>query len=184
MEEIEQMDQMEDVSQKEKVKKVRDKVGELTDLSLCPECPAHMDCFANMEWRCTALRQVHDAATCPFYKTAEKNLSEAMQCYQRLKEEGRSDLIARYVKTLSAMGVLDDEIEAAERYGEEFDSFRERDYQEQLTRALENDGFDDDLLDADEGNGADDDNTDDDDSEEDEDAWDTGWDDPRDDGGA
>lgn len=181
------MDQMEDVTLKEN--KVRDKVGELTNLSLCSECPAHPDCFANMEGRCTALRQVDDAEACPFYKTADKNLSEAKRCYQRLKEEGRSDLIARYVKTLSAMGVLDDEIEAAERYGEEFDSFRESDYQEQLTRALEGEGFDDDLLDedlldADEGDDAVGDNTEDDDSEEDEDAWDTGWDDPRNDGGA
>lgn len=186
MEEMEEMEQTEDVIQKEKAKKVRDRVGELTDLSLCPECTAHLDCFANMEGWCTGLRRVGDAEACSFYKNAEENLAEARRCYQRLRDEGRSDLIAKYVKTLSTMGMLDDEIEAAEKYGEEFDSFRESNYQEQLTRVLEDDGFDDDLLDEDsaDADDADEDGTDDseDDSEEDEDAWDTGWRDPRDDG--
>ena len=104
---------------------IRDRVGERTDLSLCPSCASHPDCFANIDGRCTALSKVDESAPCSFYKSAEENTAEAKRCYQRLKDTGRSDLISKYIKPLSAMGMLDDEIEAAEQYGEQFDTFRE-----------------------------------------------------------
>ena len=180
---------MEELEQKENQKKnpalIRDRVGEMTDLNECPVCTVHPDCFAIIEGHCTALQKTDDSKPCPFYKNAEVNMAEAKECYQRLKDKGRSDLIRMYIKPLSAMGMLDAEIEAAERYGEEFDSFRENDYQEQLARMLEDDGFDDDLLDDTEDieEDADADIDDDlDDGEENMDAWEPGWDDTRDDG--
>lgn len=188
---------MEELNLKENPGMIRDRVGEVTDLSLCPECAAHPDCFANIEGRCTALKKVEDDILCPFYKNAEANIAEAKRCYQRLKESGRSDLISRYIKPLSAMGMLDDEIESAAQYGEEFDAFRESNYQEQLARALEEDGLDDDLLDGaddadvdgydtdDDADGDADDGVEDEtEGEEDEDAWEPGWTDPGDDGRA
>ena len=157
---------------------IRDRVGEKTDLSLCPPCASHPDCFANINGRCTALSKVDDAHPCSFYKSAEANTAEAKRCYQRLKDNGRSDLISKYIKPLSAMGMLDDEIEAAEQYGEQFDTFREDNYREQLEKAMEGGGLDDDLLD--EAVEAEDDDIDDDadeDDEEDTDAGDDSWDD-------
>ena len=172
---------------------VVDKVGEETDLSLCPLCASHPDCFANINGRCTALSRVDESVACAFYKNAEENTAQAKRCYQHLKDAERSDLISKYIKPLSAMGMLDDEIEAAEQYGEQFDTFRESNYQEQLNRALEDDGLDDDLLDdaddPDEEADEEEETEDDadfciDDEEEDEDAWKPGWTDPGDDGGA
>lgn len=160
---------------------IYDRVGERTDLSLCPECAAHPDCFANIKGRCTALRSVDGAESCGFFKTEAQYMAEAKRCYQRLKDEGRSDLITRYIKPLSALGLLDDEIEAAEQYGEQFDAFRESNYQEQVDKALEG-GMDYDLLD----DAADTDEADDEDeepeeneedTEEDEYAGDDSWDD-------
>ena len=131
---------------------VRDKVGEKTDLSLCPVCPyvaSKPDCFANIEGHCTALKVTEDSDTCSFYKSEEQVVVDAKRSYQRLKEMGRSGLINKYIKSLSAMGVLDDDIEMAEQYGEQFESFREQNYQEQLEKAVEN-SLDDDLLTDDE----------------------------------
>lgn len=187
---------MEELNQKENPGMIRDRVGELTDLSECPVCTEHPDCFANIEGHCTALKKVEDGAPCPFYKNAESNMAEARRSYQRLKENGRSDLISRYIKPLSAMGLLDDEIEAAAQYGEEFDAFRESNYQEQLEKMLEDNGFDDDLLDDSDDVDDEIDEIDDetdigeesdeapDEGEEDMDAWEPGWDDARYDGGA
>ena len=162
---------------------IYDRVGERTDLSLCPECAAHPDCFANIDGRCTALRSVDGEETCGFFKTEAQYMAEAKRCYQRLKDEGRADLIARYIKPLSALGLLDDEIEAAEQYGEQFDAFRESNYQEQFDKAIEG-GIEDDILDDAEHSVEDDaddaDNTDDEDeedTEEDEYAGDDSWDD-------
>ena len=202
---------------------VMDRVGEKTDLSLCPACPVYgtqPDCFACIDGRCTALKEadgkeadgtgavetvepVNDetgksgagtggTGACSFYKDAESNMAEVRKCYRRLKDMGRSDLIEKYIKPLTALGLLDDEIEAAEQYGEEFDAFRERNYQEQLDKAIDS-GLDDDLLDDAEDTDidADSDDADDfdgiedadetDDEEEEDDAGE--WDDPCDDSG-
>ena len=150
---------------------IRDMVGEKTDLSLCPECPfgaTHPDCFAGINGRCTALRKVDESAGCAFYKSREQYLAEVKKSYEHLKEAGRSDLIVKYIKSLSAMGMLDDEILEAEQYGEEFETFRETDYQAQLEKALEDDDFDD-LLNDDADTDADGDEDEDEDGDEDED---------------
>ena len=108
----------------------------------------------------------------------EAFFSDAKRSYQRLKEKGRTDLIGKYIKTLSAMGMLDDEIEAAESCGEQFELFKERDYQDQLVKAMDTDTFDDDLLsdtdsvESDEAYKEDD--TEDTDGEK-IDYWDGGW---------
>lgn len=115
---------------------VRDRVGEKTDLSLCPVCQMHADCFAAMDGKCTALKTVNTAEPCVFYKSTEENLSQARRCYQRLKDTGRSDLINKYIKALSAMGLLDDEIREAERYGDELEAFQESNYQALMDEAM------------------------------------------------
>ena len=153
---------------------VRDRVGEKTDLSLCPICPytvSQPDCFANIDGHCTALKKAEDSDACSFYKSEAQAMADAKRSYQRLKEMGRSDLINKYIKSLTALGLLDDDIETAEQYGEQFDRFREKNYQEQLEKAVEND-LDEDLLEDDETEDAED--TED---EEDEDAGDDPWDD-------
>ncbi len=125
---------------------VQDRVGESTDLSVCPICEKHTDCFANMGGRCTALKKVRDTADCPFYKNADANNAECRHCFQRLKEKGRYDLISKYIVTLSALGLLDDEFEMAEQCGEELELFRERNYREQLDAMKDEAGLDYDLL--------------------------------------
>ena len=165
---------------------VVDRVGEKTDLSLCPVCPVYgtqPDCFACIDGRCTALKETDEAGICSFYRSTEDNMAVVRKCYRRLRDMGRSDLIDKYVKPLTALGLLDDEIEAAEQYGEEFDAFRESNYREQLDKAIDG-GLDDDLLDdADdtEDTDADVDSDDADDEEEEDDAGE--WDDPCDDTG-
>ena len=125
---------------------VQDRVGETTDLSVCPICEKHTDCFANMGGRCTALKKVRDTADCPFYKNADANNAECRHCFQRLKEKGRYDLISKYIVTLSALGLLDDEFEMAEQCSEELELFRERNYREQLDAMKDEAGLDYDLL--------------------------------------
>ena len=175
---------------------VVDRVGEKTDLSLCPACPvygAQPDCFACIDGRCTALKETGQTGSgeagsgetgiCSFYRSTEDNMAVVRKCYRRLRDMGRSDLIDKYVKPLTALGLLDDEIKAAEQYGEEFDTFRESNYREQLDKAIDG-GLDDDLLDdADdtEDTDADVDSDDADDEEEEDDAGE--WDDPCDDTG-
>lgn len=122
-----------------------DRVGEETDLLLCPVCDAHLDCFANIDGHCTALNIANSGSSCSFYKNVDSNLKEAKKCYQRLKDQGREDLVRKYVKPLSTLGVMDGEIEAAEHFGEIFDRFRESDYQDQLDKAI-NDVLYDDLF--------------------------------------
>ena len=158
---------------------ILDRVGEKTDLSLCPVCTEHPDCHACMDGRCTALKVVDETASCCFYKSFEQSMTEMWRGYQRLKEEGRSDLITKYIKPLSALGLLDDEIKTAEQYGEQFEHFRESNYQEQLEKFL-NPEMDDDLLE--EANFIETEVDDVDEEEEDEedeyagvDSWDDGW---------
>ena len=131
---------------------VVDKVGEETDLSLCPICAGHLDCHANIGGQCTALNAVDENEPCLFFKSAEVNLVEVRRCYQRLKIKGRRDLTDRYIRQMTAMGLLDDEIEAEEKYADILDSFRSSNYQEQLEGAFrdvagEGGDHDDQLLD-------------------------------------
>lgn len=132
---------------------VQDRVGETTDLSVCPICQEHTDCFANIDGKCTALKKVRDAADCPFYKNTEVNKAECRRCYQRLKENERYDLISKYIEPLTALGLLDDELEKAELCSEELELFREQNYREQLDAMKDEAGLDYDLLNGRDGNG-------------------------------
>ena len=116
--------------------KITDRVGERVDPEMLPVCNAHTDCFAWKEGRCTALNAKADTDNCGFYKTEAEAMAECRKCYQRLKEQDRTDLIVQYIKPLTALGLLDEEIEAAEKYGEQFDRFEEADYQAQLEKAM------------------------------------------------
>ena len=121
--------------------KITDRVGEHVDPETLPVCNAHTDCFAWMEGRCTALNAKADTGNCGFFKTTEEAMAGCRKCYQRLRDQDRTDLITQYIKPLTALGLLDEEIAAAERYGEQFDSFEESNYLEQLEKAM---GADDD----------------------------------------
>ena len=108
-----------------------DRVGEKVDLNKCGLCEAHPDCFANVDGRCTALKKKACSSDCTFYATADEAFEAAKRSYQHLKEIGRTDLILANIKTLSALGVLDEEFELADQYTGEFEAFREQNYQEQ-----------------------------------------------------
>lgn len=116
--------------------KITDRVGERVDPETLPICNAHPDCFAWMEGRCTALNAKADMENCGFYMTNEEAMAACRRCYKRLREQDRTDLIAKYIKPLTALGLLDEEIEAAEKYGEQFDSFEKSNYLEQLEKAM------------------------------------------------
>jgi len=111
---------------------ITDRVGERVDPETLLVCEEHADCFAWMEGRCTALNAKADPSACGFFKTTEQALSECRRCYRRLKEQERSDLITRYIKALTALGMLDEEIEAEELNREQLDAFEKTNYQEQL----------------------------------------------------
>ena len=88
-----------------------DRIGEEVNLEKCPECVEHPDCFAWMEGRCTALKE-SGGQGCVFYCPAEKAIAEARVCFRKLMEQHRTDLIQKYFKSLSALGLLDEEIDA------------------------------------------------------------------------
>ena len=88
-----------------------DRIGEEVNLEKCPECIAHPDCFAWMEGRCTALKE-SGGEGCVFYCLADTAIEEARQGFRKLVEMHRTDLIEKYYKALSALGFLDEEIEA------------------------------------------------------------------------
>ena len=111
---------------------ITDRVGERVDPETLPVCEEHADCFAWMEGRCTALNAKADPFACGFFKTTEQALSECRRCYRRLKEQERSDLITRYIKALTALGMLDEEIKAEELNREQLDAFEKTNYQEQM----------------------------------------------------
>jgi len=111
---------------------ITDRIGERVDSETLPVCEEHADCFAWMEGRCTALNAKADTSACGFFKTSEQALSECRRCYQRLKEQERSDLITRYIKALTALGMLDEEIEAEGLNRQQLDAFEKTNYQEQL----------------------------------------------------
>ena len=109
----------------------KDRIGEIIDLAKCPTREEHPDCFACMEGKCTAL-SICGGRGCVFYKPAEVELAQSMKSYRRLKENGRTDLISKYIKPLTALGVLDDEISEAEAVGRTMEEFEAADYEKQL----------------------------------------------------
>lgn len=88
--------------------------------------------YVEDEGRCTALNAKADPSACGFFKTTELALSECRRCYRRLKEQERSNLITRYIKALTALSMLDEEIDAEEHNREQLDAFEKTNYQEQL----------------------------------------------------
>ena len=103
-----------------------DRVGEEIDLEKCPVCTNHPDCFSNMEGRCTALKSADEG--CVFYCPSHKAMAEAKQAYQKLKELGRTDLIRKYIKPMTALGLLDDELEEFDRKAAELDAYKNVDF--------------------------------------------------------
>ena len=69
------------------------------------------DCFAWMDGRCTALKE-SGGRGCVLYCPAEKAIAEVRVCFRKLMEQHRTDLIQKYFKSLSALGLLDEEIDA------------------------------------------------------------------------
>ena len=109
----------------------KDRIGEIIDLAKCPTCEEHPDCFACMEGKCTAL-SISGGQDCAFFKPAEVELAQCKASYRRLKEEGKHDLISKYMKPLTALGVLDDEITESETIGRKMEEFEAADYEKQL----------------------------------------------------
>lgn len=88
-----------------------DRIGEAVNLEKCPQCQEHPDCFCWMEGRCTALKE-SGGEGCVFYCRADAAIEKAQQCFRKLMERHRTDLIQKYYKALSALGLLDEEIDA------------------------------------------------------------------------
>ena len=105
---------------------VMDMVGEPVDLENCPECREHLDCFSNIEGKCTALKS-NGGEGCVFYCNKEKAIIATKAAYRRLKESGRYDIIQKYIKSLTALGAFDDEINDIDRVSQELDNFRDAD---------------------------------------------------------
>ena len=105
-----------------------DRIGEEIDLTKCPECNVHTDCFSCMQGRCTALKE-SGGRDCAFYCPEKKAIAKAKAAYKKMKEKGRYDLIRKYIKPLSAMGVLDDEIEDFDKKAGELEAFRKVDFE-------------------------------------------------------
>ena len=62
-----------------------------------PKCNTHIDCFANKEGYCIALKTGQVPSTnCPFYKTKQEALEARLESYKHLVEIGREDLIKKY----------------------------------------------------------------------------------------
>ena len=113
-----------------------DRIGEEVNLEKCPECMAHPDCFAWMEGKCTALNE-SGGEDCVFYCPADIAMEKARQCFRRLIELQRTELIQKYFKALSALGLLDKEIDAVCRMGDQLsDGF----FQDPLKESSEEDG--------------------------------------------
>ena len=105
----------------------RDRIGEEIDLEKCPECTAYPDCFALVEGRCTALKSADEG--CVFYCPEEKAVREARMAYRALRKAGRTDLIRKYIKLLTALGFLDEEIQVFEKKTRELEAFRDADFE-------------------------------------------------------
>ena len=108
-----------------KAEKPKDRIGESVNLKKCPKCSAYPDCFSNIHGKCTALNSADEG--CVFYCPEQKAITEAKMAYHKLKEKRRFDLIRKYIKTFTALGVFDDEIGEREMRSEDQDAFRNDD---------------------------------------------------------
>ena len=111
-----------------------DRLGEEINLEKCPQCPDHPDCFACIEGRCTALKE-SGGEGCIFYKPTETAIAENKQIYQHLKEIGRHDLIVKYIKTETKLGMLNAEMEAAAYQSKQLQAFEASDFEEAVRDA-------------------------------------------------
>ena len=105
-----------------------DRIGELVNLEKCPDCTAHLDCFACMNGKCTALN-LSDGDQCSFYKPLAQIEKEDRETYRKLKESKRYDLIEKYADTFSALGIFDAEIGDSDKAADELAKFEEDDFE-------------------------------------------------------
>lgn len=102
----------------------------------CPECAEHPDCFACIDGKCTALNESCGQG-CVFYKPEQHALQEMQRGYQVLKENKRFDLIAKYMKALTALGATAQEYDAGESIMDELDEYAAEDLAAQLEAMAE-----------------------------------------------
>ena len=129
------------MSEKEKI---TDWTGLNVNRDSCPACERH-DCFACAEGHCTVLRIPDGRCTkekgggdddeCRFYQTAEQVTEACIRGHRRLKEMGRQDLIYQYADMLIRTGAMKEELQEADREGEQMEQFRRANYNEQMDRA-------------------------------------------------
>ena len=103
-----------------------DRIGEPVNMDKCPECAEHPDCFACIGGKCTALSE-SGGQGCVFYKPEQQALQEIQKAYRALKENKRYDLIAKYMKALTALGATAQEFDAGEGIMAELDKFAAED---------------------------------------------------------
>ena len=108
-----------------------DRIGEPVNMDKCPECAEHPDCFACIEGKCTALSE-SGGQGCVFYKPEQQVLQEVQRAYRVLKENKRYDLIAKYMKALTALGATAQEFDDGESIVDELDKFAAEDLAAQL----------------------------------------------------
>ena len=116
-----------------------DRIGEPVNLEKCPECAEHSDCFACIGGKCTALSE-SGGQGCVFYKPEHQALQEVRRAYQVLKENKRYDLIAKYLKALTALGATAQEFDAGEGIMADLNEYAAEDLAAQLEAMAEGEG--------------------------------------------
>ena len=115
---------------------IYDRIGEPVNLDKCPECAEHPDCFACIGGKCTALSE-SGGQGCVFYKPEHQALQEVRRAYQVLKENKRYDLIAKYLKALTALGATAQEFDAGEGIMADLNEYAAEDLAAQLEAMAE-----------------------------------------------
>ena len=115
---------------------IYDRIGEPVNLDKCSECAEHPDCFACIGGKCTALSE-SGGQGCVFYKPEQQALQEVQRAYRVLKENKRYDLIAKYMKALTALGATAQEFDAGESTMDELDEYAAEDFAAQLEAMAE-----------------------------------------------
>ena len=113
-----------------------DRIGEPVKLEKCQECAEHSDCFACIGGKCTALSE-SGGQGCVFYKPEHQALQEVRRAYQVLKENKRYDLIAKYLKALTALGATAQEFDAGEGIMADLNEYAAEDLAAQLEAMAE-----------------------------------------------
>ena len=113
-----------------------DRIGEPVNLDKCPACTEHPDCFACIGGNCTALSECGGQG-CVFYKPEQQALQEVQRAYRVLKENKRFDLIAKYLKALTALGATAQEFDAGEGIMADLNEYAAEDLAAQLEAMAE-----------------------------------------------